>query len=387
MMRRSKTFLLLPALALTLAAAGLAGCNRDEQSAETQTTDQAQSDTPAPGTPSTPGTTPAAPGTPPAPGTAPAPAPEQDLRASQPMDPAQLPAVVARINGKEIKKEELVNRAQEMRVQLARMRGVQVPLSSGYFHEILDGMIAHQLLLDEAKALGISISEAEADQMMMGFKSQFPSQEAFNQQLAANKMTEAQLKDKMRNDSDTKVNKLIRTRIAANVKISEADARAFYDQNKERMKTAPQVHLRHILIGVTPQASAADRQKAKQKADDLLKQIKDGGDFAQLASQNSDDPGSKTRGGDLSWVEPGQTVPAFEKAAFALKQPNDLSPVVETRFGYHIIQLVERKASQPVPFEQAKSRIGMMLQDQKIKEALHAHIQELKTKGKVETFI
>jgi len=385
MIRRSKPSLLLPALAVALLATGLAGCNRDEQAAETQATDQAQGGAPEPGTPAAPEGSPS-PDTP-APAAGSAPAPDQDLQTSRPMNPGQLPAVVARINGREIKKEELVERAQEMRVQLARARGVEVPLSSGFFHEILDGIIAHQLLLQEAKTLGISISDAEADQMMQAFKSQFPSQEVFEKQLAANKMTEAQLRDKMRNDADSKVNKLIQTRIAASVQVSEADARTFYDQNKQRMKMPPQVHLRHILIAAGPQATAADRQKAREKADGLLAQIKNGGDFAQLATQNSDDTSSKLRGGDLSWVQPGQTVPPFEKAAFALKQPNEVSPVVETRFGYHIIQLVERREAQTVPFEQAKNRIGMMLQDQKVKEALRTHIQELKTKGKVETYI
>jgi len=295
--------------------------------------------------------------------------------------------VVARVDGQEIKKEELIARAQEMRSQLARARGVQIPLSPEFYREILDGIVAHQLLLQEAKKQGISITDAEVDQMMQGFKSRFPSQEVFEKQLAASKMTEAQLRQRMREDSDTVVNKLIRKTIVPTIQVSEADARAFYDQNQQRMKTPPRVHLRHILIAVAPQAPAADREKAKQKAEDLLKQIKDGGDFAQLAAQNSNDTGSATQGGDLSWVEPGQMVPPFDKAAFALKQPNELSPVVETRFGYHIIQLVERQESQTVPFEQAKARIGMVLRDEKVKEALRAHVQDLKTKAKVETYI
>lgn len=377
---RSKPFsFLLPALAVALLALGLTGCKGDEQAAETE--DQAQSDAPAPGSP-TPGS-PAPGGPAPTPGTAPGQTPE----AAKPVDPNQLPAVVARIGGKEIKKEELVERAQELRVQLARTQGVQVPPSSAFYREILDGMIAHHLLLQEAKALGISVTDAEADQMLRGFKSQFPSEEAFQQQLAANKMTEAQLKQKMQQDDDSKVNKLIETQIVPTVKVSEAEARTFYDQNQARMKTPPRVHLRHILIKADPQAPAADRQKAREKAEGLLAQIKDGGDFAQLAAGNSDDPGSKTQGGDLSWVTPGQTVPGFEKAAFALKQPNDLSPVVETRFGYHVIQLVERQEGQTVPFEQAKNRIGAMLRDEKMKEALRVHVQGLKTKEKVETYI
>lgn len=368
MTRRSKPYLLV--LTALLLSTGFAGCNRGEQAAETQ--DQSRTEAPAPGAPSTPGggDTPA-----PAPGTAPG----QEAEAAKPVDPNQLPAVVAKIGGQEIKKEELVERAQEMRVQLARMQGVQVPPSSAFYREILDGMIAHHLLLQEAKQLGISVTDAEAEQMLRGFKSQFPSEEAFQKQLAANKMTEADLRKKMQQDDDSKVNKLIETRIMPTVQVSEADARTFYDKNQARMKTPPQVHLRHILIKTGPEA--------REKAEGLLAQLKDGGDFAKLAAENSDDPGSKARGGDLSWVQPGQTVPEFEKAAFALKQPNDLSSVVQTQYGYHIIQLLERREGQTVPFEQAKNRIGMMLRDEKMKEALRVHVQELKTKGNVEVFL
>jgi peptidyl-prolyl cis-trans isomerase C len=386
MTRRSQPFHLVPLvplLACALLACGLGGCHRDEQPAETQ---QTRSDAPAPGpatTPGTPAPSAPAPGTPaPAPGAA----PDQPLQAAKPVDPGQLPAVVARVNGQEIKKDELIERVQEMRVELARAQGVKVPPSSGFYHEILEGMIAHHLLLQEAKALGITITDAEADQMMEGFKSRFPSQEVFQKQLAANKMTEAQLRQKMRDDGDTKVNKLIQTRITPSVQVTEADARVFYQKNQQRMKTPPQLHLRHILIAVAPQASEADRQAARQKAESLLQQIKNGADFAQLATQNSNDPGSAAQGGDLM-IRPGQTVPAFEKAASALKKPNDLSPVVETPYGYHIIQLVERQEPQVVTFEKAKNRIGLMLREEKVKEALHAHVQELKAKGKVETYI
>lgn len=381
MMRRSTSALFLPTLAVVLLAAGLAGCNRDEQAAETQTTDQAQTGTPVPGTPASPGTS--APGTPvPAPGTAPG----QQPAAARGADPAQFPAVVARVNGKEIKKEELVERAQSMR-QLAQKQGTQLPpLTSELYRELLDGMIAHDLLLQEAKKLGISITDAEIEQQISQLKSRFPSQEVFQKQLAASQTTEAKLRQEMRGD-DNKVNKLIRTTIASSVKVSEADARAFYDQNQERMKESPRVHVRHILIAVAPQAPAADRQAARKKAENLLQQIKDGGDFAQLAAQNSNDPGSAAQGGDLSWIQPGQAEPGFEKAAFALKQPNDVSPVVDAGYGYHIIQLVERQEGQIVPFERAKNRIGQMLQQQKVQQAIRAHVQALKAKGKVETFI
>lgn len=374
MIRRSNLF--LPTLAFALLATGLAGCNRNEQDAETPAGEQAQTGTAEPGSPATPGSPAPAPGA----------APGEQAQAAPPMDPNQLPAVVARVNGKEIKKEELVERAQGMRAQLAQTRGVQVPLSAAFYREILDGMIAHHLLLAEAEQKGITISDAEVERQLAQLKSQFPSQEVYQKQLAANKMTEADLKRQMRGD-DNRVNKLIETTIVPTVQVSEADARAFYDQNQERMKTPPRAHVRHILLAVAPQAPAADRETARKKADDLLQQLENGGDFAQLAAQNSNDPGSAARGGDLSWVTPGQMVPAFEKATFALKQPNELSPVVETRFGYHIIQLIERQEGQTVPFEQAKNRIGALLQERKAQEAVRTHVQGLKSKAKIETFI
>lgn len=363
-----------------LLAAGLAGCSRDEQPAETQAQDQAKGETPAPGSTS-PGSS--APGAPPS---SPGAAPGQTSPAGPPVDPGQLPAVVARVNGLEIKKEELVQRVQTMQ-RMSMSQGAQVPpLSSEVYRRVLDGMIAHQLLLDEAKKLDISVTDAEVEQQISQIKRQFPSQEVFQKQLAANQMTEEKLRQEMRGD-DSRVNKLIQTRIIPSVQVSEADARSFYDQNRERMKTPPRVHLRHILIGVAPKAPAADRETARKKAEDLLQQLNSGGDFAQLAAENSNDSSSAARGGDLSWLEPGKTVPAFERAAFALQQPNELSPVVETRFGYHIIQLVERQESQDIPFEQAKNGIGRMIQERKTQEAIQAHVQELKSKAKIETYI
>ncbi len=365
----------LALLAAVLLVVGLSGCNREETPAETQTSES--TDAPPPAAPPAPaGTSPATPGQ-----------PGMAAQAEQALDPAKIPAVVARCNGQEIKKDKLLARAEALRGLRAQRQGIEAPMSLEFYREILDGLIAHDLLLQEAKQKGIQISDAEAEQMMQGFKSQFPSREEFEKQLAAGKMTEAGLKAQMKNDDDSRVNKLVETTIVPTVKVTEPEARAFYDQNLSRMKTPPRVHVRHILIGVAPKAPAADREAAKKKADDLLAQLQGGGDFAQLAAQNSNDPGSAQRGGDLSWIVPGQTVPPFEAAAFGLKKPNDLSKVVQTGYGYHVIQLVERQEEQTVPFEQAKGRIGMMLRDEKVKQALRVHVEQLRTKAKVETFL
>ena len=191
----------------------------------------------------------------------------------------------------------------------------------------------------------------------------------------------------MRDDGDSKVNKLIQTRIAPSVQVSDADARAFYDQNQQRMKTPPRVHVRHILIGLAPQASAADREAAHKKAQDLLQQLQNGGDFAQLAAQNSNDTGSvvtgrrpllgpaRADGADLR--EGGVRAPAAERA-----EPRRPDPL---RLPHHPTR--GARESQVVPFEQARGQLEAMLRDEKVKQALRAHVQELMAKGKVETFI
>jgi peptidyl-prolyl cis-trans isomerase C len=122
-------------------------------------------------------------------------------------------------------------------------------------------------------------------------------------------------------------------------------ARSQYDASPEKFETPEQIRVRHILV-------SAKACEAEARARDLLAQARQpGADFAALAKANSDDPGSAARGGDLGFSARGKMAPAFEAAAFALKQPGDLSDVVKTEFGYHVIRLEERKPASRQPFE------------------------------------
>jgi parvulin-like peptidyl-prolyl isomerase len=169
--------------------------------------------------------------------------------------------------------------------------------------------------------------------------------------------------------------------------VTDQATRDFYEKNKAQMQQPEQRHLRHILVRTQANASPADKQQARQKADGLRERLEAGEDFAKLAAESSDDPGSKGNGGDLGWIGRGQTVPTFEKAAYALTRPDELSPVVESPFGYHIIQFVERKAPETVPYEQVKDRIALLLKQQQSQQQVAARIRELRDKAKVEIFI
>src|SRR5262249_616616 len=119
---------------------------------------------------------------------------------------------------------------------------------------------------------------------------------------------------------------------------------------------------RHILL-MTTGKSAAEEATIKAKSEELLKQVKGGGNFAELAKKNSEDPGSKDKGGDLDWVVKGQTVPEFEQALFNLK-PNEISGVVKTQYGFHIIQSLEKQEAHVKTLDEVKPELLAELKNQ-----------------------
>ena len=130
----------------------------------------------------------------------------------------------------------------------------------------------------------------------------------------------------------------------------ESYARTVYNANPQRFQAPEQVRVRHVLI-------RKETEGGKAKAEALLKELKAGGDFEAVAKAQSDDKGSGARGGDLGWAARGRMVKPFEDASFALQTPGQLSDVVETQFGFHIIQLVEKKAAGPRSFDEVKAAL------------------------------
>jgi peptidyl-prolyl cis-trans isomerase D len=145
--------------------------------------------------------------------------------------------------------------------------------------------------------------------------------------------------------------------------VTDADLTSYYNAHKDQFQVKEQVRVRHILIAA-PAGDAAKDAAAKAKAQDILKQIKAGGNFADLASKNSDDPGSKTQGGELGWLDRGKTVPEFDKTAFDLN-PGQTSDLVKTQFGYHIIQTEEKKTAHQRSLDEVKPEITPIVEQTK----------------------
>lgn len=152
--------------------------------------------------------------------------------------------------------------------------------------------------------------------------------------------------------------------VAAQISVSDADIKSYYEQNAKRFADEEQRRASHILIKADKNASDAEKKAAKEKAEKILAQVrKNPGNFAKLARENSQDPGSAERGGDLDFFGKGMMVPPFEEAAFKLKQ-GEISDVVQSDFGYHIIQLTGVKPAKEKSLEEVKGQIAAEIKKQ-----------------------
>jgi peptidyl-prolyl cis-trans isomerase D len=157
--------------------------------------------------------------------------------------------------------------------------------------------------------------------------------------------------------------------------VSDAEAQQYYQQHAADYKVDDQVRVRHILIKSDGAAGPADAA-AKAKAQGILDQLHKGGDFAKLAKENSDDPGSKEQGGELGELKRNQTVPEFDAAAFSLPV-GQISGLIHTKFGYHILQVEEKQVAHTRPFDEVKTQIVAKLTEQKEAAQQQAYAQQL----------
>jgi peptidyl-prolyl cis-trans isomerase C len=214
-------------------------------------------------------------------------------------------------------------------------------------------------------------------------QAQFRTEDEFKKALEARGMT----LDKLRSDTriDLSINKMVEGEVSTQAAPSDAECREFYDKNPDKFKQDEAVRASHILFRVDENADAATKKKAMDQAQAVLKEARAGADFAELAKKHSAD-GSAQQGGDLNFFTKGQMVPPFDQAAFSMK-PGEISDIVTTQFGYHIIKVTDRRSASTVPFEQVSARIKEFLTEQQKQKKAEDFIQSLKQKAKIEVLV
>src|SRR5262249_47133445 len=222
--------------------------------------------------------------------------------------------------------------------------------------------------------------DGEIETQIGAMRKQSPTEQAFEQALKAQHMTVEKLRDTAR--SNLVVRKLLQDEVMSKIQIKPSDISAFYEKNPDKFKQPESVHAAHILIIVPPEADEKTKAALKARATEALQAAKSGKDFAALGRQYSQD-GSAQHGGDLGFFPKGQMVPAFEQVAFSLK-PGEISDLVQTQFGYHIIKVIEKRPGGTVPFAQAAPQIQQFLEGQAQSDQGKAYVEALKAKGKDE---
>jgi len=311
--------------------------------------------------------------------------------ACRPKAPPEADNVAVTVNGVDITEDDVEALVQPELDKIAA-KGAQLPpeFTEQYEKQVrqwaLEKLISEQLLEEKVKEARIIVTEEEViSRIREMLAAQQPplSLEEYHERLAERGQSFDEHKNEFRKQLGYQ--KLMEPQWADNINVTEDDAREYYSENPKQFEVPEQVRASHILIkpdtsdpNIDPNEAKAG---AKAKAQDLLKQIKEGADFAELAKANSGCP-SGANGGNLGFFGRGQMVAPFEKAAFQLK-PGQLSDIVETQYGYHIIKVTDRKDASVIPFEQTRDDIINGRIRKKQSEFIKKYIQSLKDKADI----
>lgn len=291
--------------------------------------------------------------------------------------------IVAVVNGDEIIRADFNREMAEVQRQLLRMGKPKSTLNlSEIKKEVLESLINKQLLYQESKKKDITISDAELNKQMQQVKERFPDENTFKEILKKEDLALDDLRSQIKRD--LMLQRFIDTQFVENITVSDQEAKAFYEGNLNRFKKPEQIQASHILIKVDPGAKEADKAKARAKLEDIRKKLKEGGDFATLAGESSECP-SKARGGDLGYFGRGQMVKPFEDAAFSLKK-GEVSDIVETGFGYHLIKVADKKPETVIAYNDIKEKLNQYLKQQKLRNKIGQYINKLKETAKITRF-
>jgi peptidyl-prolyl cis-trans isomerase C len=296
---------------------------------------------------------------------------------------AELPAVVAHVNGEDITRSDFESALRNFETNA---RGAIPPTERDrLYRAILDDVISYRVLLQEARSRKIAVADAEVDARLSDvMKKQFASSEDFKKMLEARQLTQERVKAEMKNEMI--VRRLIESEITPRISPKADEIEAFYKRDPKQFQVQEKVRASHVLIGVPAGADASTKAAAMSKAVTVLKKARAGGDFAALAREYSEDPGSATTGGDLGFLEQGKTVGPFNDVAFKLGK-GEISDVVETEYGYHVIKVTDKQPARTVALDEARPQIENYLKGVNAQKETQAFVRMLRSKSKIEVLI
>lgn len=293
--------------------------------------------------------------------------------------------VVAVVNGVKISNEDFDRNLAAAKQQFASIGWKESDGAklADLKNKVLDRLIDVELLYQQSQKREIVVADEEFENGFAEFRKQFPKEEEFQKFLQDNGFSEEDLKEQFKKSMALKkLQMALRVEFTETVIVTDKEIKDFYDKNVEKFKNPEMVKASHILISFENDADEAAKKEARAQIEKIQKQLKAGDDFAELAKAHSACP-SSANGGDLGFFGRGQMVKPFEDAAFGLKS-GEVSDIVETSFGYHLIKLTDKKAEETQTIDDVKARISDWLRQQKIDSKFEQYIEKLKSGAKIE---
>jgi len=286
------------------------------------------------------------------------------------------------VNGVVIQEEE-VNRGllyQQQRMLATTGQVIRPEMMTEVRKMLLEDLIDRELLYQQSRKKGVVIEDAQVNEQLDRLKKQYPNEQAFKDGLAEDHLSEDTVKSQIK--MKLAVQQFVEKEFGGKVDVSEGEAKAFYDENPQYFTQPEAIRASGILIKVDVKSDAAKKEEARKKLEDIQKRVQKGEDFAVLAKDFSQDA-SAAQGGDLGTIPRGRMPKALDDAAFSLK-PGEVSNVVETELGFHLIKVHEKKPEKVVPFKEAQEKIRQHLTNQKLKQRVEEYLNEVKKTAKIE---
>jgi len=304
-------------------------------------------------------------------------APSSSVSAAPLPDP--LPELAARVNG-----QPIPLRSVRIIAELRMSGNAPEEPRPVVYRKALKQLIIREVLLQEALARKVEPDTDAIERAYDQARVPYKDDESWKVFLAQRELDPQSFRQELR--IRHVVEALVRQEAAGLPPVDDQQARSFYDSSPELFETGERLRVSHIQIRTREGLTAADRARLREKADALLARVRNGEDFAQLARQHSEDPGSAQKGGEMQEFYQGQMSAAFERAASALEL-GEVSEVTEAPFGYHIIKLHERLPTVRLEFEEVKERVKQFVAAQRRQRLLEQLTTTLEARAKIEIYL
>ncbi len=311
-------------------------------------------------------------------------APAAPASPAAPSGTAELPDVVARINGEEISKQELLAQAQTMRSQAVQVGAGDPAQSEQFLSMVLDALISERLVHNDSQSRGVGPSAAQIDERVQAVIKAYGGEEGFDKALKAQGLDRQYVQRQV--TQTLSFDHMMENEIKPGIEIGEDAIVAYFQRNKDKGKVPTLYKLRRIMKQVPPDAGAEARQAARSQLEAVRQQALGGADFAALAKEHSDDEGTRDKGGEIPWFPLTGRGGDLETLIAGL-EVGQVSEIIETQVGMFLMRAEDRKPERPKTLEEAREEIVSGLSAAEARRVIQGRVERLRADAKIEVLM